>query len=297
MIRRAFRKYTPSPVAGLLAVAACGSSSPVERPHTFGGADRPVDIQVPASFADDGTRYPLVLLLHGYAVTAVVQEAFIGVHGLVEQDKAFVIAPDGLLDSKKNEFWNADPACCDFDHTSPDDVAYLSQLVDDVAAAWPVDRNAIQIIGYAAGGFMAYRLACERADTFAAIAVVAAAASLDPNACKPSRPVSVLHMHGTADTEFPYAGGGMFGMTPGSPGAVDSVARWGGFDGCAPTHQHPAALDLDASVAGTETQPDVYGCADPVGVELWTMTGSSHLPNMTSTFVPNVWPWLERHHR
>src|SRR5262249_1381496 len=156
----------------------------------------PVDLQVPPDF-DEAKHYPLVLVLHGYTVTGFVQEAYFGMKAIVDDDEAFVVAPTGNSDSQGRPFWNADPACCDYEHANPADVGYLGGLLDDIAAAWPVDKQRVYIAGDANGGFMAYRLACDRADALAAIVVLAGAASLDPAACAPSRPVSVLHLHGT----------------------------------------------------------------------------------------------------
>ena len=80
------------------------------------------------------------------------------------------------------------------------------------------------------------RLACERADVVSAIAPVAGTlGSAFP--CAPSRPVSVLQVHGTADPVVPFGGGPMVGRG----GASDIVAapamaqRWRDLDGC-PAH-------------------------------------------------------------
>src|SRR5258708_23698885 len=95
----------------VIGLAAC-SSSPPARPITFGG-DRPVDLQVPTPF-DASKKYPLILSLHGYGASGFVEESVFGIKGLVNAGEAFVIAPDGMVDSKNKEFWNADPACCDY---------------------------------------------------------------------------------------------------------------------------------------------------------------------------------------
>jgi len=277
----------------IVALAACGGA-PADRPRTFGGDERPVDLEIPRNF-DEGMQYPLVLVLHGYAINGFVQEAYLGIRMLTETDQAFLVAPTGFPDSMNRPFWNADPACCDHDGANPDDVGYLAQLVTDISDAWPVTD--IYVVGHGAGAFMAYRLACDRAELVSAIVPIAGAASLDPAACQPSRAVSVLHLHGTADIEFPYDGGGEFGMTPGSPGAVESTTRWAGLDGCTATRTPGTALDLDAVVAGPETQPETYACGADAAVELWSMQGTEHLPSMTETFVPNVWPWLLAQHR
>jgi len=275
------------------ALAACGE--PTERPRTFGG-DRPALLQLPAGL-DEDVAYPLVVVLHGYAVNGAIQTAYLGLAQLTESGRAFVIAPTGYEDSRGRPYWNADEACCDYDRAGPDDVGFLAALVDDVARAWPIDRAAVFAVGHGNGGNMAYRLACDRADTVAGIVVVAGGAGIDPAACAPTRPVSVLHLHGTADAEFAYAGGGPFQMAPGAPGAVESVTRWAGHDGCDLARAADPAIDLDAVVPGAETRRERFGCAPPAAVELWTMEGTEHLPNMVETFVPAIWPWLEARRR
>jgi polyhydroxybutyrate depolymerase len=49
---------------------------------------------------------------------------------------------------------------------------------------------------------MSYRLACELADRIVGIGVVAGTLGVDD--CDPASPVSVLHIHGTADQYLPY---------------------------------------------------------------------------------------------
>src|SRR4051794_37148555 len=133
-------------------LAACGGSDG-PRPITFGG-DRPVDLKVPATLTP-GKDYPLVVVLHGYGVNGFVQSAFFGTTTLPANDQALVLAPEGTVDSTGNQFWNADPACCDFGHTNVDDVAYIGGLIDDVMDAWPVDPKQVYVIGHSNGGYMA----------------------------------------------------------------------------------------------------------------------------------------------
>src|SRR5439155_918922 len=218
------------------------------RPTTFGG-DRPVDLQVPIGF-DDSKTYPLVMVLHGYSANGVIQEAYFGIKNEVDAGNAFVVAPDGLVDSKDHEYWNADAACCDFDHSSVDDVAYLGGLLDEVTAAWPIDPAHVILIGHSNGGFMAYRLACERADIVTEIGVLAGAATSDT--CDPSTAVDVLHIHGTADTEVPYDGGTTLESQTMFPGAVASTMRWAGFDSCSTTSTAGATVDFDGSSDGAD---------------------------------------------
>ena len=80
------------------------------------------------------------MVLHGYSASGFVQEAYFGVKAEVTAGHAFVVAPDGLTDSTGNEYWNADPECCDFDHTNVDDSSYLADILTKVKAAYSIDH-------------------------------------------------------------------------------------------------------------------------------------------------------------
>jgi polyhydroxybutyrate depolymerase len=249
-----------------LLLTACSSDDGGGMRTKIYGGDRPAELKTPAMLTE-GKQYPLLVVLHGYGASGFVQTAFFGVGSLATEDKAFVIAPDGTEDSGGKLFWNADAACCDFEHKNPDDVAYIGGLIDDISRDWPVDKNQVFVLGHSNGGYMAYRMACERADVIAAIASLAGNASSMPSACTPSEKVNVVHMHGTVDEVVPYTG------------ATPSVDQWAMKNGCGTTRSETATLDLDSSVAGAEThvQPTA-GCPDNGAVELWTMEGSTHIP-------------------
>lgn len=272
-------------------LVACGDGSG-DRPVTFGG-DRPVDIDAPLTLTD-GKQYPLVVVLHGYSANGFVQEAYFGMNALPDRDEALVIAPDGTVDSMGKQFWNADAQCCDFDGKHPDDVKYIGGLIDDVSKSWPVDKNKVFIIGHSNGGFMAYRMACERADVIAAIAPLAGLASSMPSACNPTRPVNVLHMHGTMDQTVPY--GPLTAV--GELGALGSVNQWAQKNGCGTTRTPAGDLDLETSLPGAETHRyKTDGCPAGGAVELWSIEGAGHIPSLNNTFTGTVMQWFNEHSR
>ena len=80
--------------------------------------------------------------------------------------------------------------------------------------------RSIYVTGVSNGGGMAARAACELADRLAAAAPVAGGYGTLP-ACRPSRPLPVLEVHGTGDGVVPYAGKG--------PRRSGSVAGWLGM--------------------------------------------------------------------
>jgi polyhydroxybutyrate depolymerase len=268
-------------LAGL--VAGCGSDDDrgPSIPTVFGG-DRPVALQFPVLL--EGRTYPLVLILHGYGASGFVQQAYFGMRDLAARHDVFVLAPDGLVDSSGRQFWHADDACCDFDGRRPDDVAYLGGLIDEVSAVWPVDPARVRVIGHSNGGFMAYRLACDRADVVTSIVGLAGLAVQPP--CAPAQPVHVLHLHGTDDAVVPFAGAG------------PSVDQWATRNGCTGSRGVARTLDLDFAVAGSETSVEVTdGCPTGGEVELWTMEASSHVPNLTGAFDTAIRAWWADHPR
>ncbi|MHB8872226.1 MAG: CE1 family esterase [Myxococcaceae bacterium] len=271
--------------------STCTHAAPLST-LVFGGA-RPVTLQVPKD-DDPSCPLPLVVLLHGYGANGELQEAYFGLDRLVDGRRVLLAAPDGTQDSAGRQFWNATDACCNFDSSQVDDVAYLRGLIAEIGAAHAIDRRRVYVIGHSNGGFMAYRLACEHPEDFAAIVSLAGATFADSARCAPASPVSVLQIHGEADAVVLYDGGsGVVGRGgPAYPGAVRTTGIWAKYQGCSPETAPGESIDLggDPAVVSRHT-----GCPPGVGVELWTLPGGSHTPSLSGSFTTNVWRWLEQH--
>lgn len=266
-------------LATVLAVG-CGSSE--ERPTVVGG-DRPVEVGVPKGF-DPDRSYPLILVLHGYGANGFVQRAYLGAGAIQDRGEAFVVAPDGLEDHQGRQFWNADDVCCDFDDKNPDDVAYLSDIVEAVVEAYPIDRGAIFALGHSNGGYMSYRMACERPDLVAALVSLAGSTVSVP--CTPAQTVSVLQVHGDADAVVPFAL------------AQSTVVEWAERNGCDGGAQATERLDLDNAVPGADTATSTTGgCPADGAVDLWRIEGGSHIPAFSAAWEPAMWTWLQAHRR
>jgi polyhydroxybutyrate depolymerase len=267
----------------LCVLAACGGSDSGPRPTTFGDS-RPVDIKVPPNF-DDSRDYPLIIGLHGYGSNAFTHTAYFGLTKLVSDGEAIMLAPEGTPDNGGRQFWNADPACCDFNGKNPDDVAYIGKLIDDAIDSYPIDKARVFVIGHSNGGYMAYRMACERPDVITAIAGLAGSAASNAATCTPERTVNILHMHGTNDATVPYSN------------AESSIAQWATHDGCGTALTAGGTFDLENVSPGNETQALTAGCPSNVTVELWKIEGAGHIPNWGPAFTPTMWMWLKDHAR
>lgn len=254
---------------------------------SVGPAARPARVYLPEAHADGGD-WPLILLLHGRSVTGAVQDTYFGVSDQAERLGYVLAAPDGSRSDDGVTYWNATPACCSYDPDGPDDAAYLIDLVAELVAGYRIDADRVFILGHSNGGFMGLRLACEHADTFAAVASFAGAVTGEAADCAPARPVSVLLAHGTEDSVIPYDG------TASYPSAAEGAARWAGYDACAePPTEAAGSLDLDGSAPGAETDTRTWsGCAEGRSVVLWTMRGSGHIPNITNDMKRGLVEWL-----
>lgn len=281
--------------AALLVIAtaaACSTSSPDDDTPSPGGSTsgvtldldgRPFRLHVPSGH-DPATKMPLVVLLHGYTSNSTEIEDYFQLAGEADRRGFLVALPEGTVDARKDRFWNATTSCCDFYRSGVDDSGYLRRLLDTVAAKYPVDPARVYFAGHSNGGFMALRMACEHADRITAVVSLAGAATADPTQCRPSRPVTVLQIHGTADRTIFYAGGHPSRPYPSAEG---TVAMWRDLNGCADRLDTSAPpLDLDSTLDGAETTISSWheGCRDGTRAELWTIQDAGHIPALGPGF-------------
>ncbi len=255
------------------------------------GGDRPARLILPAGYVPGALR-PLVILLHGFSVTGEVQDLYLGLSPEAAAKGFITLVPDGTKNATGVPFWNASPSwCCDFGNSGVDDAGYILGLVAEAKTRFTIDPARVYLVGHSNGGFMSYKLACEHADVFAGIASIAGSMALEPEDCDPSEPVSVLQVHGTADATIAFAGAlGQY------PSAETVVKRWAEHDGCELLPQAGAVVDYDTAVLGAEAEPQRFpGCTAGTAVELWKMSGSSHIPTFAANFMPSLLDWLLAH--
>src|SRR3984893_8535687 len=146
-----------------------------------GGMDRTYTLHVPA-----GDPVALVFSLHGGGGTGTGQQGLTDFDTVADADNLLVVYPDGY-DKSWADGRGASPA----DRRHLDDVGFLVGLTSRRRDAFAVQAGHVFATAMSNGGFMANRLACDRADVFAAIAPVAGTLGAG-GARHPSRAVAVL---------------------------------------------------------------------------------------------------------
>jgi polyhydroxybutyrate depolymerase len=289
------------------ALAACGSSDPGPADMTAGDdlstsvdpvvAARPYAMTLPAGY-DRNKLWPLVVLLHGYTATGVIEDSYLGVSVRADAHGFLVAVPDGTVDTAGQHFWNATDACCNIYGSDVDDVVYLTAVIKDSIARYGADPKRVFLLGHSNGGFMAHRLACEKSELVAGIASLAGMTWKDPTRCTPTNKVSVVQIHGDADQVILYNGGKTFAPSLGPyPSAPETFMFWAGAAGCNGT-MDAAPIDLDGVLAGDETLVTrATGCAAGGAAELWHIQGGSHIPQVGSRLADAVYDFFATHPR
>ena len=249
---------------------------------------------------DRRTRYPLVILLHGFSASGPAQNLYLGLSRMVTREQFILLTPSGTFNSDETRFWNATESCCNAEGLARDDEGYLLALIDEAEANFNIDPGRVYLFGHSNGGYMSYRMACRASDRITAIASLAGATYADPADCPAEEPVSVLQIHGTEDPQVLYEGGSFGTDGREYPGALESVQRFAGRAGCnLERGEMLPNVDVELGIEGDETTVLRYerGCARGVNAELWTIVDGGHLPAPSPTFSESVIRWLLSHEK
>ena len=246
---------------------------------------------------------PLVVSLHGYGSNSAAHSSSFPLHTQVVSRGFGLLLPNGTPDGGGYQSWNPTDQVSSSGKAFADDFAYLSGLVERALAL--KDFGPVYVFGYSNGGFMAYYLACKGLPGLRAVASIAGTSHVDDASCEDAPPVSVLHIHGTADDVILYEGEVAEPLleADGDPAAYASaqemMMRWGRRAGCewpktSAEFAYYAVLDLDMFVRGPETYAFRLesGCAAGIDIQLWQGVESGHTPGYLHAFLEALLDWL-----
>lgn len=273
----------PAPAAQPDGAAVNTPSARIDQPGDYrytlehNGLARTYRVHVPRSY-NAAHPAPLLMAFHGGGgnMDHMASDENYGLISKSESAGFVVVFPNGYskLPSGKFATWNAGKCCGDARDRKVDDVGFVRQILGELGRQVSIDRQRIYATGMSNGGMMAYRLACEMPDTFAAIAAVA---GTDNTAqCAPANPIAILHIHARNDDRVLFDGGagrkfGNLDQVTDFTSVPATVARWVAHNGCSASPQRTVTTNgaTCERYANCQGQTRVDLCVTETGAHSW----------------------------
>jgi len=292
----------------LIAAGTPGFAADMQHKLQVGGRERSYAVHVPPG-ATDSRPMPLVIVLHGGGGSGAGAATQTGFSREADRSGFVVAYPDGTdqprpflsaLGKPGLLTWNAGGCCGYAMENRVDDVAFLRAMVGEIERSFRIDPKRVYATGISNGAMMAYRFACAASDVVAAVGIVA---GLVLSPCKPGMPVSIIHIHGSADENVPVDGGiGRKSVTGTNyPPVAESLALWVQADGC---KAEPERADAAPYVHLTDYRP----CRAGTEVAYYLIEGGGHswpggermagfldAPSQAIAATPLIWRFFAAH--
>lgn len=165
------------------------------------GRKREVVVVIPK--AASTKKVPMVIGIHGYGGSAPGFEVQTGM-GLLAEKEGFIFVAPSALENRRG--WNV--AFIKLGMQGVDDGQFIADLTDSLIKSLPVDPKRVFVAGHSNGAMLANEMGARFSSKYRGIACVAGIVGSQgpvmPKLPKPSRPISVLHIHGRADGVVAY---------------------------------------------------------------------------------------------
>ena len=190
-----------------------------------------------------------------------------------------VVYPDGYMNH-----WNDCRVSADYAANTQDidDTVFFTDMIAFFSDSGLVDFDKIYVTGHSNGGHMAYRLALEIPERFAAVAPISANLPVNENlGCnKSGKPISIAIFNGTNDPINPFEGGLVTILGNTSRGEVlsseDTAIYWKDLAGI----KRPASVIPHPETDGvkqTSISEQRWLGESGIQVRLYTLSGSGHV--------------------
>lgn len=208
-------------------------------------------------------KAPAILMLHYDGGTPEMMGDLTGVGQLAATMGYWIILPAGVGGT-----WNDDPSSLG----GPDDVGFLSMVVQSIEEQYPVDATRVALAGFSNGGFMSVRMACEAPELFSSVFAVGATMKQSlARSCQPSKPLPIVFVLGTDDPLVKYDGRSLSMMS-----AQDVYARWLAYNSCDEAQTVTATLPTLVNDGTSIVQAHNASCTSRGEVNLYTVNGGGH---------------------
>lgn len=145
------------------------------------------------SYAPDNLKKdrPLLISLHGMNQDPAYQQSMAHWEDVADTARFVVVYPYGI-----DKSW---------DISGTRDIDFILAIIDIMHQRYEIDKNRVYLSGFSMGGMMTYHAMENIADKIAAFAPVSGY-PMQGSSFTSSRPIPIIHIHGTADDVVPYSG-------------------------------------------------------------------------------------------
>lgn len=220
-------------------------AAPVSENIMVGSTSRNMLTHVPSGLEKDS---PLFISLHGMNQDAPYQQGMAHWEDIADTARFAVVYPNGI-----NKSW---------DLSGNRDIDFVLAIIDTMYNRHQIDRNRVYLSGFSMGGMFTYHAMGRIADKIAAFAPVSGY-PMGGSAFQSSRPIPIIHTHGTSDDVVRYSG------------VAKIVEGWRKRNNC--PSQGVTTTPYPQSKPNSKSKLDFWGpCDDGVNVALLTLDGKGH---------------------
>ena len=261
-----------------------------EDEHTviqIGPEERTAELRIPGGYNPEEGLLPLVVALHGYGEYPEYITGYFETQDSVHENGHLLLTPKGTENPDDDWFWNGTDACCDFYDQKPDDVGWLTGLIDEAVEDYGVDSERVMLIGHSNGGFMSHRMACDAGNYLHTIVNFAGSTYDEFDECAETGYPNIINVHGTDDNVIYYNGGSIGSNS--YPSAPQSTSFWAERSGCEEERTFIRNLNLVNNDEVNETEDlEHLNCAKGNRVTLWKVNDEAHMPNFYNASLINA---------
>ncbi|MAU08916.1 MAG: hypothetical protein CL607_03775 [Anaerolineaceae bacterium] len=263
------RKFAPFALVLWLCLFVAAPAYAADSTHTLtiGEHDRLFHLHTPQQSPNDAM--PLVIALHPIVSSGNSMRALTGFDALADEMGFAVAYPQAL-----SYYWDDGRAAAGMlaDDGDIDEQNFIEGIIADAQQSANIDADRVYLTGWANGGNLAYRLACQMPDQLAGVAIVGSLMwNYQAEDCPDTgTPVNMLIIHGSADSTF-QTEGRSFGIGEASEDRVVSIYSldrtvdfWTERMGC----ELENAYDHVALTS--------YACADDTALHLFNVIGGEN---------------------
>ena len=138
-----------------------------------------------------GAKRPLLISCHGMNQDAPYQKNMLQIESIADTAKFVTVFPNGI-----DKSW---------DLSGNRDLNFMKAIIDAMVDKYDIDRNKVYLSGFSMGGMFTYYAMNRMADTFAAFAPISGYPLWGADFTS-SRPIPIIHTHGTSDDVVNFSG-------------------------------------------------------------------------------------------